>query len=111
MNASIKIKDVTRYLEDWAPLPYQESYDNSGLLTGDFSADVNGVMVTLDCTEHVVDEAIENNCNLIVAHHPILFKGVKRLTGSNYVERTLMKRVMNADHRHLDEVRGRALDR
>jgi dinuclear metal center YbgI/SA1388 family protein len=109
MNASIKIKDVTRYLEEWAPLPYQESYDNSGLLVGDFSAEVKGIMLALDCTEHVVDEAIQNNCNLVVAHHPILFKGVKRLTGGNYVERTLMKAIKHdvaiyAIHTNLDNI-------
>ncbi len=82
MNESIKIKDVTRYLEEWAPLSYQESYDNAGLLTGDPSAEVRGVLVTLDCTEEVVEEAIQLGCNLIVAHHPILFKGLKKLTGS-----------------------------
>lgn len=109
MNASIKIKDVTRYLEEWAPLSYQESYDNAGLLTGDFSRDVNGVLVTLDCTEEVVEEAVQSGCNLIVAHHPILFKGIKKLTGSNYVERTIIKAIQRdvaiyAIHTNLDNV-------
>lgn len=109
MNASIKIKDVTRYLEEWAPLSYQESYDNSGLLTGDSSWDVKGVLVTLDCTEDVVDEAIQSGCNLIVAHHPILFKGIKKLTGSSYVERTIIKAIKHdvaiyAIHTNLDNV-------
>ena len=66
MTASIKIKDVTRYLESWAPLSYQESYDNAGLITGDLNADVNGILVTLDCTEDVVREAVQQKCNLIV---------------------------------------------
>jgi dinuclear metal center YbgI/SA1388 family protein len=109
MDTSIKIKDVTRYLEEWAPLSYQESYDNAGLLTGDSSSDVKGVLVTLDCTEEVVEEAIESGCNLIVAHHPILFKGIKKLTGSSYVERTLLKAIKHdvaiyAIHTNLDNV-------
>ena len=79
MNEIIKIKDVTRYLEEWAPLSYQESYDNAGLLTGDSSAEVSGVLVTLDCTEAVVEEALHLGCNLIIAHHPIVFKGLKKI--------------------------------
>ena len=109
MNASIKIKDVTRYLEEWAPLSYQESYDNAGLITGNASSEVTGLMVTLDCTEEVVDEAIQSGCNLIVAHHPILFKGLKKLTGTNYVERTIIKAIKHdiaiyAIHTNLDNV-------
>ncbi len=109
MDASIKIKDVTRYLEEWAPLTYQESYDNSGLITGDFSTAVKGVLITLDCTEEVVQEAIGSGCNLIIAHHPILFRGIKKLTGSNYVERTIIKAIKHdisiyAIHTNLDNV-------
>jgi dinuclear metal center YbgI/SA1388 family protein len=109
MSEIIKIKDVTRYLEDWAPLSYQESYDNAGLLTGDSTAAVTGILVTLDCTESVVDEAIRLGCNCIVAHHPILFKGLKKLTGANYVERTIIKAIKNdvaiyAIHTNLDNV-------
>lgn len=110
MDASIKIKDVTRHLEEWAPLSYQESYDNAGLITGDATSPVTGIMVTLDCTEDVVDEAVESGCNLIVAHHPILFRGLKKLTGSNYVERTIIKAIKHdiaiyAIHTNLDNVR------
>jgi putative NIF3 family GTP cyclohydrolase 1 type 2 len=72
------IKDVTHKLEQLAPKFYQEDYDNSGLITGNPNAPVTGVLVTLDCTEAVVDEALQQNCNLIVAHHPILFKGIKK---------------------------------
>ena len=109
MDASIKIKDVTRYLEEWAPLSYQESYDNSGILTGDPSEEVRGILISLDCTEEVIDEAIQGGCNLVVAHHPILFKGLKKLTGSNYVERTIIKAVKHnisiyAIHTNLDNV-------
>ena len=104
-----KIKDVTAYLESLAPLSFQEDYDNSGLLTRDANGDLNGVLVTLDCTEAVVEEAITSNCNLIVAHHPIIFKGLKKLTGKNYVERTIIKAIKNdiaiyAIHTNLDNV-------
>jgi dinuclear metal center YbgI/SA1388 family protein len=110
MDASIKIKDVTRYLEEWAPLAYQESYDNSGLLTGNGAEEVRGILVTLDCTEDVVAEAIDLNCNLIVSHHPIIFKGLKKLTGANYVERTIIKAIKHdiaiyAIHTNLDNVK------
>ncbi len=104
-----KIKDVTAYLESLAPVAYQESYDNSGLLTGDPQSDVQGIVVTLDCTEAVVAEAIALKCNLIVAHHPILFKGIKKLTGQTYVERTVIAAIRNsiaiyAVHTNLDNV-------
>jgi len=107
--AGTKIKDVTEYLESFAPRAYQEAYDNSGLITGDETAEVQGLLVTLDCTEAVVQEGIDRKCNLIVAHHPILFKGLKRLTGSNYVERTLIKAIkaniaIYAIHTNLDNV-------
>ncbi|HEU5146813.1 MAG TPA: Nif3-like dinuclear metal center hexameric protein, partial [Chryseosolibacter sp.] len=106
---SITIKDVVRHLEFIAPPAYQESYDNSGLLTGDPADSVTGVLITLDCIESVVDEAIERGCNLVVAHHPIIFRGLKRLTGSNYVERTVIKAIRNhiaiyAIHTNLDNV-------
>lgn len=107
--ASLTIKEITDHLESFAPPAYQESYDNSGLLTGDSSQEVSGILITLDCTEAVVEEAIERNCNLIVAHHPIIFKGLKKLTGSNYVERTVIKAIRNniaiyAIHTNLDNV-------
>jgi dinuclear metal center YbgI/SA1388 family protein len=105
----LKIRDITHHLESFAPPAYQESYDNSGLLTGQPDQEVSGVLVTLDCTEPVIDEAIERGCNLIVAHHPIIFKGLRRLTGSNYVERTVIKAIRNnigiyAIHTNLDNV-------
>ena len=74
------IKDIVQHLEDWAPPSYQENYDNAGLLTGDALSEVKGVLVTLDVTESVVEEALHQHCNLIVAHHPIIFKGLKKLT-------------------------------
>lgn len=107
--ATTTIKNVTDYLEALAPGSYQEEYDNCGLLTGDFKNIVKGILVTLDCTEAIVDEAIQNNCNLIVAHHPIIFRGLKKLTGQNYVERTIIKAIKNdiaiyAIHTNLDSV-------
>jgi dinuclear metal center YbgI/SA1388 family protein len=106
-----KIKDLIAELEQFAPLAYQESYDNCGLLTGSPETEVRSVLITLDVTEEVIDEAIEKGCNLIIAHHPIIFKGLKKLTGSNYVERTVIKALKNdiaiyAIHTNLDNVMG-----
>lgn len=105
----LKIKDIVHFLEAWAPPAYQEGYDNAGLLTGNKQDKVAGVMLCLDATEEVLDEAIEKNCNLIVAHHPIIFKGLKSLTGKNYVERVVLKAIKNnlaiyAIHTNLDHV-------
>ena len=104
-----KISDIIGHLENIAPNSYQESYDNSGLLTGDRNWEINGILISLDCIEKVVDEAIQKSCNLIVAHHPIIFAGIKRLNGSNYVERTIIKAIKNdiaiyAIHTNLDNV-------
>lgn len=85
--STITIAEVCAYLEEIAPLEQQESYDNAGLLVGDASAVVQGVLTCLDITEEVLAEALQTGCNLIVAHHPIIFRGLKRLTGSTYVER------------------------
>lgn len=105
----MKVKDITGYLETIAPRTYQESYDNSGLLTGEPAQEITGVLVTLDCTEAVVDEAVAKKANLIIAHHPIIFTGLKKITGSNYVERTVIKAIRNniaiyAIHTNLDNV-------
>ncbi|MBO3700488.1 Nif3-like dinuclear metal center hexameric protein [Roseivirga sp. E12] len=104
-----KIKDIISVLENIAPRGYQENYDNSGLITGTFDSDISGVLITLDCIESVVDEAIRKKCNLIIAHHPIVFKGLKQLNGKNYVERTIIKAIKNdiaiyAIHTNLDNV-------
>ncbi len=103
------IKEILYPLEQFAPKIYQESYDNSGLIVGDSSWEVSGVLASLDCTEEVVDEAIRKNCNLIISHHPIVFKGLKKFNGSNYVERTVIKAIKNdialfAIHTNLDNV-------
>lgn len=105
----MKIKAICELIEDLAPLPYAEDFDNVGLLVGDAGKEATGVLVTLDTLEHVVDEAIEKKCNLIVSFHPIIFKGLKKLTGANYVERVVMKALQNdiaiyAIHTALDNV-------
>ena len=105
----ITVKSVTDYLEHIAPGQLQESYDNSGLLTGSSSLTLTGILISLDCTEQVVDEALKTNANLIIAHHPILFSGLKSLTGKNYVERTIIKAIKNdiaiyAIHTNLDNI-------
>jgi len=89
----MKVKDVIHWLEDLAPLSYSEDFDNTGLLVGDTEAEVSGILVTLDTLEAVVDEAIEQNCSLIVSFHPIIFKGLKRITGKTYVERVVLKAI------------------
>jgi dinuclear metal center YbgI/SA1388 family protein len=105
----LTIAQVARHLERLAPLPYQESYDNAGLLTGDPQAQVTGILLTLDATEAVVDEALAKGCNLVVAHHPIVFSGLKKLTGRTYVERVLIRAIRDnvalyAIHTNLDNV-------
>ncbi|SHF47124.1 dinuclear metal center protein, YbgI/SA1388 family [Salegentibacter echinorum] len=87
------IKEVIDIIEDFAPPAYAESFDNVGLLVGDKRAKVNGALITLDTLESVVEEAIEKNCNLIISFHPIIFSGLKKLTGRDYVERTILKAI------------------
>ncbi len=87
------IEDVINLLEEFAPLAYAEDFDNVGLLVGNKKTQLTGVLVTLDTLESVVDEAIENNCNLIVSFHPIIFKGLKKITGKTYVERVVLKAI------------------
>jgi dinuclear metal center YbgI/SA1388 family protein len=103
------LHELVSYLEHWASPNYQESYDNSGLITGNPDQEITGVIVSLDCTEEVIDEAISKNCNVIVSHHPIVFKGLKSFTGKTYVERTIIKAIRNdvaiyAIHTNLDSV-------
>src|SRR5690606_24161992 len=105
----MKIKELTQYLEQIAPLAYQESYDNSGLIVGHPEDEIHQALITLDCTEEVVDEAIQNGCDIIIAHHPIVFKGLKKLNGKNYVERVVIKAIRNdialyAIHTNLDNM-------
>jgi len=102
-------KAICSYFEEIAPLALQESYDNSGLIVGHPEEKVTGILVSLDCTEAVVAEAIQKNCNLIVCHHPIVFSGLKKLNGNNYVEKVVIKAIRNqvgilALHTNLDNV-------
>ena len=91
----MKINEVISLLEELSPLSYSEDFDNTGLLLGDLNTEVSGILVTLDTLESVVDEAINNDCNLIVSFHPIIFSGLKKLTGKNYVERVVIKAIKN----------------
>ena len=105
----MKIQDITSFLENIAPVSLQESYDNAGLITGDLEWECTGAIISLDATEVVVKEAIEKKCNLIVAHHPIVFSGLKKITGKDYVEKTVITAIKNdiaiyAIHTNLDNL-------
>lgn len=91
----MKISDITSAIEEYAPLSLQESYDNSGMQVGDKRWEATGALLCVDVTEDVVEEAIENGINLIISHHPLLFKGIKSITGSNYIERCIIKAISN----------------
>lgn len=105
----MKLAEITNFLETIAPLNYQEDYDNSGLIVGNHADEVHAALIALDCTEQIVDEAIAKNCNLIITHHPIVFKGLKKFNGKTYVERVVQKAIKNnialyAIHTNLDHV-------
>lgn len=107
----LRIRDITSKLEALAPPSFQESYDNAGLIVGHPDDEVGAVLLTLDVTEEVIDEAIASGAGLIVAHHPIVFKGLKQFNGKNYVERCVIKAIKNdvaifASHTNLDSVPG-----
>ncbi|HRB70874.1 Nif3-like dinuclear metal center hexameric protein [Flavobacterium sp. WV_118_3] len=91
----MKIKAILDVLEEMAPLAYAEDFDNVGLLVGDANTTATGVLVCHDALENVIDEAIRRECNLIVCFHPILFSGLKKITGKNYVERSVLKAIKN----------------
>ena len=105
----MKIKELTSILEKIAPPQYQEVYDNAGLIVGNPTTEITGILVCLDSTESVILEAVERGCNVVVAHHPIVFKGLKKLNGKNYVERTIITAIKNdiaiyAIHTNLDNM-------
>ena len=105
----MKLREITDFLEEIAPLHYQETYDNSGLLVGNRESSITCALITLDCTEEVVEEAVLKKCNLIIAHHPIIFGSLSKITGKNYVERVIIKAIKNnisiyAIHTNLDNV-------
>src|SRR5215813_1344279 len=105
----MKIGEVISFLESLANPSLQENYDNAGLLTGDAGWECTGILCSLDTIEEVVHEAIQKKCNLIVSHHPIIFGGLKKLNGKNYVEKTVIAAIKNdiaiyAIHTNLDNV-------
>jgi dinuclear metal center YbgI/SA1388 family protein len=105
----MKLAQLIAYLESLAPLAYQEDYDNSGLIVGQPDQEITEAIISLDCTEAVVNEAIFKNCQLIIAHHPIVFKGLKKFNGKTYVERVVEKAIKNniaiyAIHTNLDNI-------
>lgn len=108
----MKIREIIAALEDFAPLALQDGFDNAGLqigLTAD--AEATGVLLSLDVTEPVIDEAIRRGCNMVVSHHPLLFHPVKSITGKDYVERCIIKAIQNgitlyAAHTNLDNAPG-----
>ncbi|HEX8547876.1 MAG TPA: Nif3-like dinuclear metal center hexameric protein [Cytophagaceae bacterium] len=105
----IYVRDIAQELESLAPKSYQEDYDNCGLLLGSHNSEVSGILFTLDVTIDVIEEAIKENCNLVIAHHPLIFKGLKKITGSNEVEKCVIMAIKNdiaiyAIHTNLDNV-------
>ena len=107
----MKIQEVISYLESIAPLEYQENYDNSGLIIGNLEMNLTSTLICLDSVEEVIDEAIERGCNLVIAHHPIIFSGLKKINGKNHVERSIIKAIKNdiaiyAMHTNLDNIQG-----
>lgn len=105
----MQIQDIIRQLEYLAPPALQEDYDNAGLITGHPSMECTGVLLSLDATEEVIIEAIEKKCNMVVSHHPIVFRGLKKINGKNYVERAIILAIKNdialyAIHTNLDNV-------
>ena len=107
----VKIRDVIGEIEAVAPLPLQEDFDNAGIQVGDIQSEVTGVLLCLDVTEEVIDEALDLKCNLIISHHPLIFKPIKSITGKTYIERCIRKAckhdlVVYSAHTNLDNAWG-----
>ncbi len=107
----MKIKQVLSALERFAPLPLQESWDNAGLQLGLTEAEVSGALLCLDVNEAIIDEAIRKGCNLIVSHHPLLFRGLKQISGADYVQRCVIKAIKHdiviiSMHTNMDNAQG-----
>lgn len=105
----MKINEIIGIINEFAPIPLQESYDNAGLIIGDPQGEANSALLTIDITEEVIDEAIKNKDALIISHHPIIFSGLKKINGANYVERCIIKAIQNniaiyAAHTNIDSV-------
>lgn len=107
----MKLAEITTYLESIAPVSLQEDYDNTGLLVGNPDLAVEKILISLDCTENLIDRAIKEGFNLIISHHPVIFKGLKKLTDSTYAERIVCKAIKNnialyAMHTNLDNIKA-----
>jgi len=107
----MRIKDIIREIEEYAPLALQESYDNAGVQVGDIDQQATGVLLCLDVVESIIDEACRLNCNLIISHHPLIFNPLKSLTGKNYIERCIIKAIQReiviySAHTNLDNAFG-----
>ena len=111
----MQVKDLIQVLESVAPPHLQESYDNAGLIVGHPESELTGALFCLDSTEAIIEEAIRKNCNMVIAHHPIVFKGLKKINGYSYVERTVIQAIRNdiavyAIHTNLDNVYHRGVN-
>ncbi len=107
----MKIKEITDLIEEFAPLSLQESYDNAGLIVGRPDDEVHGILLAVDVTEEVLDEAEQTGCNLVITHHPIIFHPLKRFNSANYVERCVERAIrrgiaLYACHTNLDSAPG-----
>ena len=105
------VKELAKIIETEAPLSYQEHYDNSGLQAGYPETEVTGVLITIDVTEEIIKEAIQKRCNFILTHHPLIFGGIKNLTGNNMIQRCVMQAIQNniaiyACHTNLDKMKN-----
>ncbi|MGM9862500.1 MAG: Nif3-like dinuclear metal center hexameric protein [Muribaculaceae bacterium] len=107
----IRVSDIIQAIEDFAPLHLQEPWDNTGLQVGDASAECTGVMLCVDVTEHIIAEACRRGCNMVVSHHPLLFKGLKSITGATVAERAVIAALRSgvaiySSHTAMDSTRG-----
>ncbi|MCX6256622.1 MAG: Nif3-like dinuclear metal center hexameric protein [Bacteroidia bacterium] len=107
----MKLSEIISVIEEFAPLSFQESYDNSGLIIGNVNDEIKGALLSIDITEEIIDEAIRKNCNLVISHHPLIFHGIKKLTGDDYTGRSVIKAVKSniavyAAHTNIDSVIG-----
>ncbi len=105
----VSINDIVKYLENFAPIEYQEDYDNSGLIYGIYSKNITKILISLDITEEIILEAKEKQCNFVISHHPLIFKSIKKINCFNYVERTLVSAIQNdiaiyAMHTNFDNI-------
>ncbi len=105
----MQVKDVAKVLEQFAPLQLQESYDNAGLCLGNPDAEVTGILLSIDITEEILEEANVKKCNLIISHHPLIFNEIKSITGRNFLERCIIKALQNniavySAHTNVDSV-------